>query len=136
MIRKKVSGQQETKFSMGKLLFQGAITGFITGVIGIGGGFLIIPVLVKVCQIPMKKAVGTSLVIIVLNAIIGLVAVQNFSSFNFELVVSILFFALLGMIVGVRLSRKIDGNKLKVFFGWFVLVMGIVILVTELIRFK
>jgi uncharacterized membrane protein YfcA len=136
MIRKKVSGHQATKFSMGKLLFQGAITGFITGVIGIGGGFLIIPVLVKVCQIPMKKAVGTSLVIIVLNAIIGLVAVQNFSSFNFELVVSILFFALLGMIVGVRLSRKIDGDKLKVFFGWFVLVMGIVILVAELIRFK
>jgi uncharacterized membrane protein YfcA len=136
MIRKKVSAHQETKFSIGKLLLQGAITGFITGLIGIGGGFLIIPVLVKVCQIPMKKAVGTSLVIIVLNAIIGLLAVQNFSSFNFELVVSILFFALLGMIIGVRLSREIDGDKLKVFFGWFVLVMGVLILVIELIRFK
>jgi uncharacterized membrane protein YfcA len=116
------------------MIFQGSITGFITGVIGIGGGFLIIPVLVKVCQIPMKKAVGTSLLIIVLNALIGLLAVKDYSNFNIELIISILFFALLGMILGVRLSRNIAGDKLKVIFGWFVLVMGIVILATELIN--
>ena len=82
----------------------------------------------------MKKAVGTSLLIIVLNALIGLLAVKDYSNFNIELIISILFFALLGMILGVRLSRKIAGDKLKVIFGWFVLVMGIVILATELIN--
>ena len=134
MIRKKNNEIQAPTFSSFKLIFQGSITGFITGVIGIGGGFLIIPVLVKVCQIPMKKAVGTSLLIIVLNALIGLLAVKDYSNFNIELIISILFFALLGMILGVRLSRKIAGDKLKVIFGWFVLVMGIVILGTELIK--
>ena len=82
----------------------------------------------------MKKAVGTSLLIIVLNALIGLLAVKDYSNFNIELIMSILFFALLVMILGVRLSRKIAGDKLKVIFGWFVLVMGIVILATELIN--
>jgi uncharacterized membrane protein YfcA len=70
----------------------------------------------------------------VLNALIGLLAVKDYSNFNIELIISILFFALLGMILGVRLSRKIAGDKLKVIFGWFVLVMGILILGTELIR--
>jgi uncharacterized membrane protein YfcA len=132
MIRKKNSDTKNHSFSSFKLIFQGTITGFITGVIGIGGGFLIIPVLVKVCHIPMKKAVGTSLLIIVLNAIIGLLAVKEYSNFNVDLLISILFFALLGMIIGVRLSRKIDGNKLKVIFGWFVLIMGLTILGIEL----
>jgi len=132
MIRKKNSDTKDHSFSLFKLIFQGTITGFITGVIGIGGGFLIIPVLVKVCHIPMKKAVGTSLLIIVLNAVIGLLAVKEYSNFNVELLISILFFALLGMIIGVRLSRKIDGNKLKVIFGWFVLIMGLTILGVEL----
>jgi uncharacterized membrane protein YfcA len=70
----------------------------------------------------------------VLNALIGLLAVKDYSNFNIELIISILFFALLGMILGVRMSRKIAGDKLKVIFGWFVLVMGIVILGTELIK--
>jgi uncharacterized membrane protein YfcA len=74
------------------------------------------------------------LLIIVLNAIIGLLAVKEYSNFNVELLISILFFALLGMILGVRLSRKIDGNKLKVLFGWFVLLMGLTILGIELIK--
>jgi uncharacterized membrane protein YfcA len=134
MIRKKNTETKALSFSSFKLIVQGAITGFITGVIGIGGGFLIIPVLVKVCQIPMKKAVGTSLLIIVLNALIGLLAVKEYSNFNVELLISILFFALLGMILGVRLSRKIDGNKLKVIFGWFVLLMGLTILGIELVK--
>jgi uncharacterized membrane protein YfcA len=69
-----------------------------------------------------------------LNAIIGLLAVKEYSNFNVELLISILFFALLGMILGVRLSRKIDGNKLKVLFGWFVLLMGLTILGIELIK--
>lgn len=134
MIRKKNSDTKNHSFFTFKLIFQGTITGFITGVIGIGGGFLIIPVLVKVCHIPMKKAVGTSLLIIVLNAVIGLLAVKEYSNFNVELLISILFFALLGMIIGVRLSRKIDGNKLKVIFGWFVLIMGLTILGIELVN--
>lgn len=136
MIRKKNIETKELSFSSFKLIIHGAITGFITGVIGIGGGFLIIPVLVKVCQIPMKKAVGTSLLIIVLNAIIGLLAVKEYSNFNVELLISILFFALLGMILGVRLSRKIDGKKLKVLFGWFILVMGLSILGIELVKLR
>ena len=136
MIRKKNIETKALSFSSFKLIIQGIIIGFITGVIGIGGGFLIIPVLVKVCQISMKKAVGTSLLIIVLNAIIGLIAGKEYSNFNVELLISILFFSLLGMILGVRLSRKIDGKKLTVLFGWFTLVIGVTILGIELVKLR
>ncbi|MFM7661048.1 MAG: sulfite exporter TauE/SafE family protein [Bacteroidota bacterium] len=134
MVGKKNLEIKETPFSSLKLLITGLVTGCLTGIIGIGGGFLIVPALVKASKIPIKKAIGTSLLIIVMNAFIGLLAMRDYSKLDFELLISILFFALLGMILGVRLARKIDGNTLKVFFGWFILILAILILVSEMCK--
>jgi uncharacterized membrane protein YfcA len=105
----------------------------LTGLVGVGGGFLIIPVLVFVCEIPMKKAVGSSLIIIVLNTIIGLVAVNDFASFDQLLLVKISVLSILGIVIGTLLSKRIEGSKLKKGFGWFILVMGLTILFKEIL---
>ena len=132
MIRKTEIIQQK-KVSVAKLISHGILIGFLTGLVGVGGGFLIIPVLVLVCEIPMKKAVGSSLIIIVLNAIIGLVAVDDFASFDQLLLVKISILSILGIVIGTLLSKRIEGGKLKKSFGWFILVMGLAILFKEIL---
>jgi uncharacterized membrane protein YfcA len=132
MIRKTEIKQQK-KVSIAKLISHGILIGFLTGLVGVGGGFLIIPVLVLVCEIPMKKAVGSSLIIIVLNAIIGLIAVDDFVSFDQLLLVKISILSILGIVIGTLLSKRIEGGKLKKSFGWFILVMGLAILFKEIL---
>jgi len=132
MIRKTEIKQQK-KVSVAKLISHGILIGFLTGLVGVGGGFLIIPVLVLVCEIPMKKAVGSSLIIIVLNAIIGLIAVDDFVSFDQLLLVKISILSILGIVIGTLLSKRIEGGKLKKSFGWFILVMGLAILFKEIL---
>ena len=134
MIRK-IEFKQQNKVSVSKLISHGVLIGFLTGLVGVGGGFLIIPVLVLVCQIPMKKAVGSSLIIIVLNAIIGLIAVDDFGNFDQMLLLKISVLSVMGIIIGTLLSKRIDGNKLKKGFGWFILVMGLVILFKEILSY-
>jgi uncharacterized membrane protein YfcA len=132
MIRK-TEIKPHKKVSVIKLISQGILIGFLTGLVGVGGGFLIIPVLVFVCEIPMKKAVGSSLIIIVLNTIIGLVAVNDFASFDQLLLVKISVLSILGIVIGTLLSKRIEGSKLKKGFGWFILVMGLTILFKEIL---
>jgi uncharacterized membrane protein YfcA len=134
MIRK-IEFKQQNKVSVSKLISHGVLIGFLTGLVGVGGGFLIIPVLVLVCEIPMKKAVGSSLIIIVLNAIIGLIAVDDFGNFDQMLLLKISVLSVMGIIIGTLLSKRIDGNKLKKGFGWFILVMGLVILFKEILTY-
>jgi uncharacterized membrane protein YfcA len=83
----------------------------------------------------MKKAVGSSLIIIVLNAIIGLIAVDDFGNFDQMLLLKISVLSVMGIIIGTLLSKRIDGNKLKKGFGWFILVMGLVILFKEILTY-
>lgn len=126
-------GQDErNKLSLGILLFQGALVGIITGFIGAGGGFLIIPVLVNSLKIPMKEAIGTSLLIIAVNSLIGFVSSLNGIFIDWTLLLEIVLLAIVGVFAGTYISRRIDGNKLKPAFGWFILVMGIYIMVKEL----
>jgi len=104
----------------------------LTGIVGAGGGFLIIPALVVLSKLPMKEAIGTSLVIIAAKSLIGFFgerAVGHNIDWAFMLIIS--GFAIIGIFIGSFLSKKIDGNKLKPAFGWFVLVMGIYILIKE-----
>ncbi|MFV8343632.1 sulfite exporter TauE/SafE family protein [Flavobacterium sp. XS2P39] len=123
---------EEQKFNYPLILIEGAIVGVITGLVGAGGGFLIIPALVILSKLPMKEAVGTSLVIIAAKSLIGFFGEgsENWIDWKFLFIIST--FAIVGIFVGTALSKKIDGNKLKPAFGWFVLAMGIYIITKEL----
>lgn len=111
---------------------QGSIVGVLTGLVGAGGGFMIIPALVSLLKIPMKTAIGTSLVIISINSLIGFASTVNHVAIDWKLLVSITAIAVAGIIIGSQLSKKIDGKKLKPAFGWFILVMGIYIIMREI----
>ena len=115
-----------------KLLVYGVLVGLATGLLGAGGGFLIIPALVLILKMPMKKAVGTSLLIIALNSLIGFTGDLGHVNINWKFLVIITTIAVAGIFIGGAISKKIDGDKLKKAFGWFVLVMGIYIIIKEL----
>ena len=114
-------------------LLQGVGVGIVTGLIGAGGGFLIIPVLVNMLKLPMKTAVGTSLFIIAINSLAGFFFSLNDQHIQWPFLLIIAVIAIAGILIGSVLSAKIDGKKLKPAFGWFVLVMGIYILIKETI---
>lgn len=110
---------------------QGSIVGILTGLVGAGGGFMIIPALVNLLKIPMKIAIGTSLVIIAVNSLIGFISSVNHVKIEWNFLISVTAIAIVGIIIGSQLSKKIDGKKLKPAFGWFILIMGIYIITKE-----
>jgi uncharacterized membrane protein YfcA len=114
------------------ILLEGAIVGMLTGLVGAGGGFLIIPALVLFTGLPMKEAVGTSLLIIAAKSLIGFTGDLGHFEMNWNLLLIVSSIAIAGIFLGNYLSLKIDGAKLKKGFGWFVLVMGLYIIAKEL----
>ncbi|WP_313191533.1 sulfite exporter TauE/SafE family protein [Sphingobacterium sp.] len=135
---KMIKGNQEeeskklSRQSILPLVFQGAAVGLISGLVGAGGGFLIIPALIIFNQMPMKKAVGTSLLIIAANSLFGFIGKLDFHLINWTFLLTISGIAIAGILIGSKLSQKIDGKKLKPAFGWFVLLMGIVVIIQEI----
>jgi uncharacterized membrane protein YfcA len=122
-------GQQQFNYPM--ILLEGLLVGIVTGLVGAGGGFLIIPALVLLSKLPMKEAVGTSLVIIAAKSLIGFFGESNETLIDWSLLMIISLVATSGIFIGMFLSKKIDGAKLKPLFGWFVLVMGVYIIIKE-----
>ncbi len=115
------------------ILLEGAVVGLLTGLVGAGGGFLIIPALVILARMPMKLAVGTSLFIIAAKSLIGFTGdLQGSQVINWKLLGVFTTFAVVGIFAGILLSKKISGEKLKKAFGWFVMIMGIYIIVKEI----
>ena len=116
------------------IVIQGILLGLLTGFVGAGGGFLIIPALVFRCKLPMKMAVGTSLLIIAANSIIGFVGDLSISSqlINWKLLIIFTTLAISGIFIGNYLTKFIDSNKLKKGFGWFILIVGSYIIIHEL----
>lgn len=114
------------------VLLEGAGVGVLTGFVGAGGGFLIIPALVLLTKMPMKMAIGTSLMIIALKSLIGFTGDLGHQEFDWKLLILFTLFAIGGMFLGIAFSKRISGQKLKPAFGWFVLVMGVFILLNEL----
>ena len=110
---------------------QGIGIGIITGLVGAGGGFLIIPVLVNFVKLPMKIAVGTSLFIIAINSLTGFFFSQHLENIHWKMLLPISSIAIAGIFIGSFLSTRIDSKRLKPLFGWFVLIMGIYIIVKE-----
>lgn len=122
-----------TKTNYRQLAVIGFLVGIVTGFLGAGGGFLIIPALLFFANLPMKQAVGTSLLIIFINSAIGFAGdLLTGTTIDYELLLIISGMAFIGMLIGIQLSKKIDGDKLKPVFGWFVLVMGIYIITKEI----
>jgi len=115
------------------VLGEGFVVGTLTGLVGAGGGFLIIPALVLFARLDMKMAVGTSLIIIATKSLIGFLGdISNYTiDWGFLMIFSAL--AIIGIFLGSFLASKIDGKRLKSGFGWFVLVMGAFILLKELL---
>lgn len=138
MIRDKKKEEQATEeprvFNYPMILLEGAVVGVLTGLVGAGGGFLIIPALVMLSKLPMKQAVGTSLLIIAAKSLIGFTGdvMENADKMDWTLLSVVTALAVVGIFVGNQLSKKIDGAALKKGFGWFVLVMGIYIIIKEL----
>lgn len=124
---------QKIKYNYPMIIIEGLVVGLLTGIVGAGGGFLIIPALVLLAKLPMKKAVATSLMIIAIKSLIGFIGdVQNFDiEWSFLLTFTALSVA--GIFIGIYLNKFIDGKKLKKGFGWFVLLMGVYIVLKEIL---
>ncbi len=133
MIRKTKTKSKANTVNYSRLAMVGFLVGLVTGFLGAGGGFLIIPALIFFADLPMKQAVGTSLFIIFINSLIGFTGdMINGVAVNYKLLLTITCIAIVGMLIGTQLSKKIDGAKLKPAFGWFVLVMGCYIIAKEI----
>ncbi len=122
----------DVSLSKGKLIASGAVTGILAGAVGAGGGFLIIPALVFLAGLSMKKAVGTSLFIIAIQSLAGFAGDAFGQDIDWAFLLPFTGTAITGIFIGMVASRKIDGEKLKAGFGYFVLTMGIYIIIKEL----
>lgn len=132
MIRSAPVTEAAAGISKNKLIASGIVTGVLAGAVGAGGGFLIIPALVFLAGMPMKKAVGTSLFIIAVQSLAGFAGDAVGKGIDWAFLLPFTGVAIAGIIIGSYLSRKINGAKLKNGFGYFVLLMGTYILVKEL----
>jgi hypothetical protein len=134
MIKKNQNNNdQNQSINKSKIAVKGVFVGLITGFVGVGGGFLIIPTLIFSAKLSMKSAVATSLIIIAFNSLIGFAGSLNDSIIDWKFLGLFSSFAIAGIFTGIFLSKKIDNEKLKPAFGWFVLTTGIYILIKELI---
>lgn len=113
------------------VIVEGSLIGFLTGLVGAGGGFLIIPALVFLTGLPFKTAVGTSLFIISINSLLGFAGDLMNYSMDWPFLGSVSGLAIIGIIIGNRISRKISALRLKEAFGWMTLLMGLYILYKE-----
>jgi uncharacterized membrane protein YfcA len=123
---------QERNSKILPLALWGLTIGLITGILGAGGGFLIIPALVLFVKLPMKTAIGTSLVIIAVNSIFGFLFSLKQTPLDWKLLLLFTGLAIMGIYLGSLSAEKISSRILKKTFGWFVLLMAVSILIKEL----
>lgn len=115
------------------VLLEGAVVGGVTGLVGAGGGFLIIPALVFLGKLPMKMAIGTSLLIIAAKSLIGFFAEVGVIAIDWVFLAAVSSFAIVGMVFGTLIAKRLPGESIKPIFGWFTLIMGLYILIKELL---
>lgn len=114
------------------ILFVGYCVGTIAGFVGAGGGFLIIPALIFLVQMTMRYAIGTSLMIIAIQSLFGFFAdLQNQQSIDWKLLNAFALIALLGLFLGIKFSKNISESTLKKIFGYFVMILGALILLDQ-----
>ena len=129
-------GVQPIQFNYPLIILEGLVIGALTGFVGAGGGFLIIPALVMMAKLPMRLAIGTSLLIIATKSLIGFIGdVQNLShQIDWLLLLSFSSMATVGIFLGGYFGRFVKASNLKKGFGWFVIVMAVYILTKELLH--
>ena len=131
--RKKAAGDgAPARLPIGKILAEGLVVGLVTGLVGAGGGFLVVPALALLGGLPMPLAVGTSLVVIAMKSFAGLGGYLTSVSLDWGLVGAVTAAAVVGSLLGARLAGKIPEAALRKGFGIFVLLMGAFVLVQEL----
>jgi uncharacterized membrane protein YfcA len=124
--------ESKVKFNIPLIAVEGVVVGLITGIVGAGGGFLIIPALVLLAKLPMKRAVGTSLLIIAAKSLIGFLGDVSNQTIDWKMLLIFTGLSIIGIFIGSSLSKKINEKALKKGFGWFVLVMGVYIIGKEM----
>jgi len=116
-----------------KIIWRGIEVGLLTGLLGAGGGFIILPVLIFSFQLPMKEAVGTSLLIIALNTLSGFTGdILHGMQYDWKLLLPITSLAVAGTFIGRKWGEVFSGSQLRTYFGWMVMIVGIIIMFTEL----
>lgn len=135
MLRKRKTPANHTpaKASVAMIAIEGFLVGAVTGLVGAGGGFLVVPALVILGGLPMHKAIGTSLLVIAMKSTAGVAGHLTHVDIDWMLTGTVAAFAVVGSIVGARYSSKIPANTLRIVFAWFVLIMGTFILSKELL---
>lgn len=126
--RKEVTAFDRPRLPVGWILAQGVVVGLVTGLIGAGGGFLVVPALVLLGGLPMHVAVGTSLVVITAQSFAGLAGHLADAHIDWSLAAGVTAAAVVGSLIGGRLAGRIDASKLRAAFGWMTLVMGLLML--------
>lgn len=122
----------DDRFRSGFLVIEGLLIGFLTGLVGAGGGFLIIPALVLLTGLNFKTAVGTSLFIIAINSLSGFLGdVLNYT-IDWKFLTLITGLAIIGILIGNQVAKKLPAKNLRKSFGWFTLAMGTWILLKEI----
>lgn len=122
---------RKTPLGLPFIIILGILVGLITGFVGAGGGFIIVPVLIYFLRLDFKKAIGTSLCIVSLNSLIGFTGNIGLQVINWQFLLSISGLCIVGIIIGSLLSSKVSAHKLKPAFGWFTLVIGVYIFIKE-----
>lgn len=117
---------------IGKIIIEGLVVGAVTGLVGAGGGFLVVPALALLGGLPMPVAVGTSLLVISMKSFAGLAGYLTTVTIPWALVLGVTATAMLGALIGARLTRVVPEKALRKGFGIFVLIMGIFVLSQEL----
>jgi uncharacterized membrane protein YfcA len=121
-----------TDLAIGKVLVEGVIVGLVTGLVGAGGGFLVVPALVLLGGLPMELAVGTSLVVIAMKSFAGMAGHLGHADIDWPITLAVTAAAVAGSLLGGRLAGRIPGPILRRGFGVFVLVMAAFVLSQEL----
>lgn len=121
------------RFNFPVIIIEGIVVGVLTGFVGAGGGFLIIPALVLFARLPMKTAIGTSLLIIAIKSLFGFLGdIQSGQPIDWLFMMIFSAITIAGILIGSYLTNYIDGRNLKGAFGYFVLLMGVYIIIREL----
>jgi hypothetical protein len=123
--------RKHVELPLGRVLLDGAVVGLVTGLVGAGGGFLVVPALALLGGLPMSVAVGTSLVVIAMKSFAGLAGYLTTVQLDWGLTLAVTAAAIAGTLIGSRLAGRIPEAALRKAFGWFVLAMGTFVLIQQ-----
>jgi uncharacterized membrane protein YfcA len=107
--------------------------GVLAGLVGAGGGFLIVPALALLVKLPIKKAISTSLFIIAIQSLLGFLGDLKTLTIDWKFLLTFTVISIVGIFIGLALSKKMSPKRLKKGFGYFTIIMAIYILYKELL---